>query len=363
MTNRDRTPPPASADPDARHVELERLGLGRYRATNVRGGTLLITSGTTRTGDEDHTAFTPVELLLVAAAGCTAADVDHITAKRAEPDRFQVRSAARKARDEGGNHLRDLQIDLEVEFPTGPGGDAARSILPDAAARSHDRLCTVSRTLERGTPVQTRVAGEQAGRGSLADLQGRTERLELRAYRPEDLAAFADLHAREDVTRYLPWPVRDADAARAALERHQRMRLDRDGDGITLAGFEPDTGRLVGEFVLILRSNEHGGGELGYLLHPDFQGRGLATEGARAALELAFERLRWRRVIARIDARNTASARVLQRLGMRHEAHLVQNELFKGEWSDEDDYAMLSAEWSASRPAHVVTWCEGNVDG
>jgi len=348
MTNRDRTPPPASADPDARHVELERLGLGRYRATNVRGGTLLITSGTTRTGDEDHTAFTPVELLLVAAAGCTAADVDHITAKRAEPDRFQVRSAARKARDEGGNHLRDLQIDLEVEFPTGPGGDAARSILPDAAARSHDRLCTVSRTLERGTPVQTRVAGEQAGRGSLADLQGRTERLELRAYRPEDLAAFADLHAREDVTRYLPWPVRDADAARAALERHQRMRLDRDGDGITLAGFEPDTGRLVGEFVLILRSVEHLRGELGYVLHPDFQGRGLATEGARHMLGIAFDKLGLRRVIARVDARNAGSLAVLRRLGMRHEAHLVENELFKGEWSDEDDFAMLRSEWEKS---------------
>ena len=103
----------------------------------------------------------------------------------------------------------------------------------------------------------------------------------------------------------------------------------------------------MGEFVLILRSVEHRGGELGYVLHPDFQGRGLATEGARHMLGIAFDKLRLHRVIARIDARNPASAGVLRKLGMRHEAHLVQNELFKGEWGDEDDFAMLRSEWDA----------------
>ena len=122
---------------------------------------------------------------------------------------------------------------------------------------------------------------------------------------------------------------------------------------MTLAARDKETGRLVGDFVLILRSVDHLRGEVGYVLHPDFAGRGLATEGARHMLHIAFDLLGLRRVIGRIDARNVASARVLTKIGMRHEAHLVQNELFKGEWTDEDDFAMLRASGrllAAARP-------------
>jgi RimJ/RimL family protein N-acetyltransferase len=175
-----------------------------------------------------------------------------------------------------------------------------------------------------------------------------TERMRLRPYSMEDLEEFHDLHRRADVARYLPWEPRDLAAARAALERHQTMTLEVDGDGITLAGFDKATGRLVGEFVLFLRSVQHLGGELGYVLHPDFHGRGLATEGSRHMLQVAFGRLGLHRVIARLDARNRPSAAVLERLGMRHEARLVQNELFKGEWGDEDNYAILRAEWESA---------------
>lgn len=176
-----------------------------------------------------------------------------------------------------------------------------------------------------------------------------TERMWLRTYTPDDYDQFLDLHRREDVARYLPWHPRDERAARDALERHQRLDVEADGQGLTLAGVDKETDRLVGDFVLILRSVEHRRAEVGYVLHPDFAGRGLATEGARHLLHIAFDRLEMRRVIARIDARNRASARVLTKLGMRHEAHLVQNELSKGEWSDEDDFAILRSEWEATR--------------
>ncbi len=176
-----------------------------------------------------------------------------------------------------------------------------------------------------------------------------TERMCLRPYTLDDFAEFHDLHRREDVTRYLPWPVRDEEAAREAQQRHLSLELEAENQGLTLAGFDRDGGRLVGEFVLILRSVEHSRGEVGYVLHPDFAGRGLATEGARHMLGIAFDQLGLRRVIARIDARNRASARVLTKLGLRHEAHLVQNELFKGEWTDEDDFAILRSEWEERR--------------
>ena len=180
-----------------------------------------------------------------------------------------------------------------------------------------------------------------------------TERMRLRTYTDGDFDAFFDLHRREDVARFLPWHPRDEQAAREALARHQRLTVEVADQGVTLAGFDKETGRLVGDFVLILRSVEHRRGEVGYVLHPDFAGRGLATEGARVMLDLAFDKLGLRRVIGRIDARNRASARVLTKLGLRHEAHLVQNELFKGEWTDEDDFAILHEEWQRLRAGDV----------
>jgi RimJ/RimL family protein N-acetyltransferase len=188
-----------------------------------------------------------------------------------------------------------------------------------------------------------------------ARYRAETERMVLRPYRLDDFDAFHDLHGRDDVARYLPWETRDAEASRKALERHQTAALDKDDDGVTLAGFDKQTGRLAGEFVLFLRSVEHRGGEVGYVLHPDFWGRGLATEGARAMLEIGFGLMGMHRIVARIDARNTASAAVLERLGMRREALLVKNEWFKGEWGDEADYALLDDEWESSVTRSIIS--------
>jgi uncharacterized OsmC-like protein len=130
-----------------RAVELTRMGHGRYKATNERGGVLPIGSG----ADPD---FTPVELLLAALAGCAAIDVDAITGKRATPEAVEVHATGDKVRDENGNHLSNLRLVFELTFPAGPEGDAARDVLPRSIEQSRDRLCTVSRTVALGTPVE-----------------------------------------------------------------------------------------------------------------------------------------------------------------------------------------------------------------
>ena len=134
-------------DESRRSVGVTRLGPGQYEATNERGGRLVFGRG------DDDDAFTPVELLLAAIAGCSAIDVDLITSKRAEPTRFEARIDAEKIRDEHGNRLRDLVLTFSVEFPDDEAGAAAVAVLPRALRQSHDRLCTVSRTVELGTPV------------------------------------------------------------------------------------------------------------------------------------------------------------------------------------------------------------------
>jgi putative redox protein len=139
-----------TTDSAHRRIQLRRIENSRYLASNDHGGQISIGTG-------QGTDFTPVELLLVAIGGCTAVDVDLLTSRRAEPERFEIAVDAEKVRDAGGNHLADLLVTFRVTFPDGDAGDRARAVLPDAVRKSHDRLCTVSRTVELGTPIATRI--------------------------------------------------------------------------------------------------------------------------------------------------------------------------------------------------------------
>ena len=136
-----------------RTVQLSRLGRQHIQATNSRGGTLSV-------GDTEGGEFTPVELLLVAIAGCTALDVDAITVKRSEPARFLLTCSGHKTKSAHGNHITDIQVDFDVEFPDNEGGRAAADVLEIAIRKSHDRLCTVTRTVELATPVGARLRGQ-----------------------------------------------------------------------------------------------------------------------------------------------------------------------------------------------------------
>jgi putative redox protein len=132
-----------------RSVTVQRLAPGEFEIVSERGARVTTASGGTQT------SLTPVELLLGAIGACTAMDVDAPTARRAEPDEFVVAVNANKVRDDIGNHLTDITVTLRVRFPATEGGQAATAILPEIVRRSHDRLCTVSRTVETGTPIAT----------------------------------------------------------------------------------------------------------------------------------------------------------------------------------------------------------------
>jgi putative redox protein len=139
-----------ATDSAHRDVTVVRTANGMFTVTNARGGRIAVGTG----GDAD---FTPTELLLAAIGSCTAIDVDILTSRRAEPDAFEVRVSATKVRDAAGNRLTDIEVTFQIVFPRTEQGDAARALLPDAAKKSHDRLCTVGRTVEIGTPIKTRI--------------------------------------------------------------------------------------------------------------------------------------------------------------------------------------------------------------
>ncbi len=176
-----------------------------------------------------------------------------------------------------------------------------------------------------------------------------TRRLRLRACRPDDFEALLAYHSLPEVVRFVPFEPRTREDMAVALDRKLAgTALHRDGDHLDLAVTLAGNGELIGDLVLALHSAEHQTVEVGYIFTPACAGRGYATEAVRALLDLAFTGLGAHRALARVDSRNGASGALCQRVGMRLEAHLIDNEWFKGAWSSEIDYAILDREWPAS---------------
>ncbi|TCO62737.1 GNAT family N-acetyltransferase [Actinocrispum wychmicini] len=177
----------------------------------------------------------------------------------------------------------------------------------------------------------------------------RTERLLLRPFTEDDLEPLYAIQGREDVHEYLYTSPRTRDEVRERLaERVTYTKLAAEGDILLLAVMLGDT--LIGDVHLRWVNEEHKQGEVGYVLHPDHRGKGYAAEATRPLIVVGFETLGLHRIAAHMDGRNTASARVVEKLGMRHEAHLVENEFVKGEWTDEVVYAMLARDWVQPHP-------------
>ena len=173
----------------------------------------------------------------------------------------------------------------------------------------------------------------------------RTERLILRPLVPGDRQDLLAYRSDAETCRYVPFPPMDL----AEIDRRMAgMWSTRDlpqkaGENLTL-GVEHE-GRVIGDVILMRPAEPAGTVEIGYIFSPEVAGRGFATEACRPLLALAFRELEAHRVMGRLDARNSASARVLERLGMRLEAHFIEDEWFKGEWSSTLVYAILDREW------------------
>ena len=175
-----------------------------------------------------------------------------------------------------------------------------------------------------------------------------TDRLRMRPFAISDLYAVYAIYSRPDVARYLYEEALTEDEASVAFEKKISMDAIRsEGDGLRLAVLLKATDELIGDLSLFRQEGGNLQGEIGFVFHPDHQGHGYATEARLVVLRLAFEDLKLHRVIGRTEARNTAAASVMEKLGMRREAHLIENEWVKEEWQSELVYAILDSEWRA----------------
>ncbi|MFI2611658.1 GNAT family N-acetyltransferase [Kitasatospora sp. NPDC018619] len=177
-----------------------------------------------------------------------------------------------------------------------------------------------------------------------------TDRLRLRLFTPDDLDDLAAYQGLPEVARYLYRPPLTREQCVQSLARRAAgTAWAEDGDVLALAVCPVGEERVAGEVVLKLASARSRQAEIGWSLNPAYQGRGYATEAARAVAELAFADLGAHRIFARLDVLNTGSIRVCERLGMRREAHLVENDLDEERWGSEYVYAVLAREWAAAR--------------
>ncbi|MEG3616444.1 GNAT family protein [Isoptericola haloaureus] len=177
-----------------------------------------------------------------------------------------------------------------------------------------------------------------------AVLPVRTSRLVLRTYREGDVEPMLAYYSDPEVARFLleePW-------TREEAEVNVARRMLRDGihePGSALALVVEHEGVVVGDIALWTTGDTSSRGEVGWAFHPQHTGKGYATEALRSLLAIAFDRYRMHRVVAQLDARNTASAKLCERVGMQREGYLRADWWSKGEWTDTLVYGMLDSDW------------------
>ena len=172
------------------------------------------------------------------------------------------------------------------------------------------------------------------------------ERVRLRPVVDSDLAAMVTYRGDPAVCRFLPFEPQSADDIRERIGHlFGGTSLEGERGGVVLAVERVEDATVIGDLVLFHLDADAGSAEIGWVVSPVAAGRGLATEAVRALIDTAFSVYGLRRLVARIDADNARSIALAERLGMRREAHLIENEWFKGRWSDEVDYAILAREW------------------
>jgi len=110
-----------------------------------------------------------------------------------------------------------------------------------------------------------------------------------------------------------------------------------------------DESKVVGCVGTGVTNREQGQASIGWMLSCRYQGQGLATEAAQALLDLGFGSMGLHRIFARTGRANTRSWHLMERLGMRREAHFRQSHRVRGEWDDEFVYAILAEEWAQIR--------------
>lgn len=174
-----------------------------------------------------------------------------------------------------------------------------------------------------------------------------TKRLELREYVESDWEAVHAYATHPDVARFNNYDAKTEDDTKNYLRgviSHQTKDPRRVYE---LAIILKSDGQLIGTGGLYIAENKESTAAIGFVIKRELWGQGYATEVANELLNQAFEKLSIHRVFSWCDTENLASARVLEKTGMRREGHMIHDRKSHGEWRDSYWYAILEDEWKS----------------
>ncbi|MBH8562618.1 GNAT family N-acetyltransferase [Nostoc sp. CENA67] len=172
-----------------------------------------------------------------------------------------------------------------------------------------------------------------------------TKRLIIRRLAETDLHDYLQCQTHPEILPYMPGEPITEEGAKRYVPHLAAVEIGDKPVFIVFAIQHIADAKMIGQVSINLSAKEQSQGEIGWILHPDYQGRGYATEAAQVLLNYCFAQRKLHRITAMCDTRNTASVRLMERLGMRREAHLKQSIFIQGAWRDEYIYALLRDEW------------------
>ena len=175
-----------------------------------------------------------------------------------------------------------------------------------------------------------------------------TDRLILREFVPDDWPAVLAYQRDPRYLQFYPWTDRTEAEARDFVQMFLDQQAERPRRKFQFTITFPDDGQVIGNCGIRRKPESDWEADIGYELAPEYWGRGYATEAALAIINFGFRELKLHRISSWCIADNAASVRVLERVGLRVEGRLRENEYFKGRWWDTLLYGLLEGEWSSS---------------
>jgi [ribosomal protein S5]-alanine N-acetyltransferase len=172
-----------------------------------------------------------------------------------------------------------------------------------------------------------------------------TERLKFRELMESDWKGVHDYASQEAVCKYQPWGPNTIEDTKAFVNEVVTDHNKNPRTRYMLALVSKNDGRLIGAAEMNIRDFHHRNGEIGYIIHPDYWGKGMATEAAEKMISIGFNHFNLHRIQATCDPDNIASYKVLEKIGMKKEGILRENLLLKSGWRDSAVFSVLKSEY------------------
>jgi RimJ/RimL family protein N-acetyltransferase len=185
-----------------------------------------------------------------------------------------------------------------------------------------------------------------------------TERLILRELVKDDWQRVFEYQSDPLYLRYYAWTERTPEAVQEFVGWLMDRQKQEPRIKFQLAVTLKSNDLLIGNCGIRMDTTDAFQADIGYEFDPKYWNHGYATEAAHAIVDFGFSRFNLHRVWSWCVADNVGSAHVLEKLGMRREGYLRENEFYRGRWWDTLMYAILAEEWQMHKQSHSIKWNE-----